>query len=114
MRPQRLAQMATLRRPYLYAALRAGITGTSTAIDDDTRRFLEACAAGGSRVLGGFGIRSAVQARALAPLVHAVVVGSLFVETVNGCLATGGGSTGRRDQAIREALRDRAAELTAE
>jgi tryptophan synthase alpha chain len=113
MRPERLARMAALGRPYLYAALRAGITGTHTAIDEGTRTFLAACAGGGARVLGGFGVRSAAQARALAPLVHAVVVGSLFVETIDAAVAASPGAAEKRDRAIYRALKDRAAELTA-
>ncbi len=113
MRPERLARMAALGRPYLYAALRAGITGTHTAIDEGTRSFLASCAASGARVLGGFGVRSAAQARALAPLVHAVVVGSLFVETIDAAVAASPGGAEKRDRAIYRALKDRAAELTA-
>jgi len=81
--------LAELRRPYVYAALRAGITGTSTVIDEDTLAFLTTL--GGStsqestkstRILGGFGIRSGIQARAIESRVYAVVAGSVFVDCI--------------------------------
>jgi len=116
MRPGRLAMMADLRRPYLYAALRAGITGTSTVVDDGTRSFLAACAAGSSKVLGGFGIRTGEQARAVAPYVHAVVAGSVFVDAIRAVLerdAQGAyGSRDARDEAIRTTTKTVAAGLT--
>lgn len=107
MRPERLAAMSALGRPYLYAALRSGITGASTVVDDATRTFLTACAKGGSRVLGGFGIRSGGQARAVAPYVHAVVAGSVFVDAIRAVVERDGqgGFVNRnaRDEAIRAA-----------
>ena len=107
MRPERLAAMAGLRRPYLYAALRAGITGAATTVGDDTKTFLSAAGAGGSKVLGGFGIRTGAQARAVAPYVHAVVAGSVFVDAIVRAAEaerTGAGSDAR-DERIREATR---------
>lgn len=106
MRPDRLSAMADLGRPYLYAALRAGITGAATTVGEDTKRFLSAAGAGGSKVLGGFGIRTGEQARAVAPYVHAVVAGSVFVDAIGRAAAeaerTGAGSAARNGQ-IREA-----------
>lgn len=82
MSPARLDQLARAGFPYIYAALRTGITGTDTTIDDSTRRFLEAVAAGGSKIYGGFGISSGSQARALADQVEAIVAGSVFVRLI--------------------------------
>ncbi len=104
MRAERLAHMAALGRPYLYAALRTGITGKSTTIDEETLRFLGACSAGGSRVLGGFGIRSHAQALAVRSLVHAVVVGSAFVEVISHANELYHNSPRARDEAIRTNL----------
>jgi tryptophan synthase alpha chain len=104
MRAERLAHMAALGRPYLYAALRTGITGKSTCIDEETLRFLLACSAGGSRVLGGFGIRAHAQARAVARVVHAVVVGSAFVEVISHANELYHNSPHARDEAIRTNL----------
>lgn len=117
MRPERLAAMAALGRPYLYAALRAGITGTSTVVDDATRSFLSACAGGGAEVLGGFGIRSGGQARAVAPYVHAVVAGSVFVDAIRAVVLRDaqGAFKNReaRDEAIRAATMETASMIAA-
>ncbi len=83
MKPARLSAMLALARPYIYAALRTGITGAATEINDDTKRFLSAVSKGESKIFGGFGIRSGMQARAVAPYVHAVVAGSVFVEAIS-------------------------------
>lgn len=120
MRKERLAAMAGLGRPWLYAALRAGITGQATEVGEDTRSFLKAASAGGSRVLGGFGIRSGAQARLVSPYVHAVVAGSVFVDAISAAVEAQHaartpeypGSPRVRDEAIRRAVRDRAAEIT--
>ncbi|HSV57125.1 MAG TPA: tryptophan synthase subunit alpha [Magnetospirillaceae bacterium] len=120
MRKERLERMAGLGRPYLYAALRTGTTGRATEIGKETRDFLAACASGGSKVFGGFGVRSGAQARLLAGSVHAVAAGSVFVDAVSVVLAafssgSGGvqaGSSKDRDEAIRLSVRQKTLELT--
>ena len=82
MTAERIAKLVALGRPYVYAALRAGITGAATEIDEGTLSFLGAVSAGGTKVLGGFGIRTGGQAKELAPHVHAVVAGSVFVDLI--------------------------------
>ena len=79
---RRLERILTEGSPYLYASLRTGITGTATDekgaapfLEDLRRRT-------GAKILGGFGIRTRDQIRALSPLVHALVVGSFFVEKI--------------------------------
>jgi tryptophan synthase alpha chain len=112
MRNERLASMAKLGRPYLYAALRAGITGAATTIGDDTKAFLSAAGKGGSKVLGGFGIRTGAQARAVAPYVHAVVAGSVFVDAVSAAVAAAADTpAAQRDERIRAAVRDIARDI---
>ena len=107
MRAQRLASMAGLGRQYLYAALRAGVTGSATEIGEETKAFLLAAGAGGARILGGFGIRTGDQARMVAPYVHAVVAGSVFVELIARIAEETPGST----EALYQAVREKAAEL---
>jgi tryptophan synthase alpha chain len=82
MKPERLATMVSLGREFLYAALRSGITGSSTEIGKETKDFLDAAASGGAKVLGGFGIRTRDQAEIVAPHVHAIVAGSVFVDAI--------------------------------
>jgi len=78
---RRFQELNALNRPYVYAALRSGITGAKTSIDEKTISFLQAVDPK-ARILGGFGIRSGDQSRALAPHVHAVVAGSVFVDLI--------------------------------
>lgn len=82
MADERLAKLANAGFPYIYAALRAGITGTETTIDKSTLDFLEKVSAGGSKVYGGFGISTGAQSKALASSVEAIVAGSVFVRTI--------------------------------
>ena len=82
MAPDRLAQLAGAGFPFIYAALRAGITGSDTIVDGQTLSFLQAVGAGGSKVYVGFGISTGTQARALASSVEAIVAGSVFVRTI--------------------------------
>jgi tryptophan synthase alpha subunit len=55
-------------------------------------------------VLAGFGVRSREQVLALAPRVHAVVVGSRFVEAVGSAAGRPGGGPGAVRQAARQAV----------
>lgn len=82
MTAERLSKLAHAGFPYIYAALRAGITGQKTVIGQDTLDFLKAVSAGGSKVFGGFGIATGEQAKTLSPYVAAVVAGSVFVRII--------------------------------
>ena len=82
MAPERLEKLANAGFPYIYAALRTGITGTNTTIDEATLEFLKKVSAGGSKVYGGFGISTGEQAKALASSVEAIVAGSVFVRLI--------------------------------
>ncbi len=104
MASERLSVLAHLGRPYVYAALRAGITGSQTVIDESTKDFLRAAGAGGAKILGGFGIRNGEQSATLAPLVHAVVAGSVFVDLIRE-------NAPRGADAVRSAVEAKAAEL---
>ncbi len=82
MSAERLSKLAKAGFAHIYAALRAGITGSKTQIDERTIAFLNAVAAGGSKVYGGFGITTGEQAQALASSVEAIVAGSVFVRLI--------------------------------
>ena len=114
MTDSRVAALGALGRPYVYAALRAGITGASTAIDGATLAFIERISAGTARtdgnlprtrVLGGFGIRTGEQSKALKDAVYAVVAGSAFVDAI-------GESAPRGEGAVHSAVLAKARELT--
>ena len=83
MSEERLEKMANAGFPYIYAALRVGITGSETKIDEKTLSFLKKVGQGGSKVYGGFGISNGEQAKALAASVEAIVAGSVFVRIIS-------------------------------
>ena len=82
MAEDRLKKLSSYGFPYIYASLRTGITGTDTNIDKDTLSFIQKVGANGSKVYGGFGIRSGEQSAKIAPYVDAVVAGSVFVRII--------------------------------
>lgn len=104
MSPERLSKLANAGFPYIYAALRTGITGTNTKIDDNTLQFLKAVGEGGSKIYGGFGISNGEQARALADSVEAIVAGSVFVRLIT--------ENQNNPDALYKAVRAKAQELT--
>ena len=104
MSPERLSKLAHAGFPYIYAALRIGITGTNTKIDENTLQFLNKVSEGGSKVYGGFGISNGEQAKALADSVEAIVAGSVFVRLI---------TENQNDKdALYKAVRSKAEELT--
>lgn len=106
---ERLAKLTGSGLEYIYVALRAGITGAKTVITDEMLGFIGKVSSGGAKVLGGFGITSGEQAGQLAPHVHAVVAGSVFVNII-----TGGYDPADEDASARRIsaeLREKAAEL---
>lgn len=101
---ERLEKLSKAGFPYIYAALRTGITGTDTKIDEATLNFLNKVSEGGSKVYGGFGISNGIQSQALADSVEAVVAGSVFVRLI----------TENKDdkEKLFEAVKDKAKEIT--
>lgn len=104
MSKERLKKLATAGFPYIYAALRTGITGTDTSIDQSTLDFLKAVGEGNSKIYGGFGISNGEQSKKLADYVEAIVAGSVFVRII----------TENQDnpEKLFEAVRAKALELT--
>lgn len=103
MSPERLEKMAKAGFPYIYAALRTGITGTQTSVDQATLDFIKKVGAGGSRVYGGFGISSGEQSALLGDKVEAVVAGSVFVRLIT--------EYQKDPDALYKAVRAKAAEI---
>jgi tryptophan synthase alpha chain len=107
-RQQRLEKVGETGGRYLYAALRRGITGEFTEIGADNLSFLGRLARPGRRVLAGFGVSARAQVQALAPHVHAVVVGSVFIRDVREAADGGAKADG-----IRRVVQARMRELAA-
>lgn len=83
MSEERLQKMANAGFKYIYAALRTGITGIKTVIDESTIEFLKKVSSGGSEIYGGFGISTGGQSKALGDKVSAIVAGSVFVRIIS-------------------------------
>jgi len=100
MREERLARIASLEPEWVYATIRSGTTGSFTRIDPASLSFLETIGAFSAgrpvKVLGGFGVSTREQVKALGPHAHAVVVGSAFVREI--------GKGSNSYQAVREKM----------
>ena len=88
MSDERMQKMLDCGFTTIYAALRAGITGTDTKIDQGTVDFLKRLqkpnkAGITPKIYGGFGINGKAQADAIAPYVEGVVAGSVFVRLID-------------------------------
>lgn len=102
MSKERLEKLANAGFKYIYAALRAGITGTNTTIDQSTLNFISNVSKGGSKVYGGFGISNGEQSESLASSVEAVVAGSVFVRLIT----KNAGDQGKLAQAVESKARE--------
>ena len=105
--PERLQELLALTPEWIYTALRSGITGAYTELDETNLSLLDTLKPKDAKVMAGFGIKSPEQVRLLAPHCDAVVVGSAIVRAVTEARKEGG--------SVREAARDtvrRLSELT--
>ena len=99
--PARLQAIGDLKPEYIYTALRLGITGSRTQLDDKTIRYLDRVKALGAKVVAGFGVRTREQMLALAGHADAAAVGSFFLERLN-AMPAGGDVEGTLGAAVRE------------
>jgi len=78
----RLKEIIGLQQKWIYTALRSGITGTYTTLDETNLTLLDRLKSSESKIMAGFGIKTAEQVRILKPHCDAVVAGSVFVQAV--------------------------------
>jgi tryptophan synthase alpha chain len=78
----RFQTILSLSPRYVYTTLRKGITGAYTQVGTHSISYLKRIKTSGPKIFAGFGISTKEQVRALAPFVHAVVVGSAFIEAI--------------------------------
>ncbi len=76
---ERLKELMDLEEPWVYTALRSGITGQYTTIEDKSLELLEKIKPSASKVMAGFGISEPDQVKLLEKHCDAVVAGSVFV-----------------------------------
>ena len=103
MSKERLKKMTNAGFPYIYAALRTGITGTDTVIEKSTLEFLQKVSAGGSKIYGGFGISNGEQSKVLCNYVDGIVAGSVFVRIIT--------ENQNDDSALYQKVKEKAQEL---
>ncbi len=94
---ERRERIARERPEWIYAALRAGITGGETALSPQTISYLEGLRRIGSRVVAGFGLRRREQLHQLERYIDCAVAGSYFVEAAG----EGPAEARRRAEALR-------------
>lgn len=80
---KRVNEILASQPEYIYAVLRKGITGESTAITERNITFLKQLSGKEVRIFGGFGINSREQVKALAPHLYASVAGTVFVKKID-------------------------------
>jgi tryptophan synthase alpha chain len=78
----RLRMILSNDMEYVYATLRKGITGSFTEVHDSQLGFLKRVRSHRKKVLAGFGISERNQVEAIAPYIHAAVVGTGLVKAV--------------------------------
>lgn len=79
---ERLSEIQAARPPRIYAALRAGITGSKTVIDPSSLEFLSRVGSSGAQVMAGFGISAREQVLALRGHADVAIVGSHITRTI--------------------------------
>ncbi len=81
-REERLSAICARGGGYIYAGLRTGITGRITTIGEQNLSFLRRIHAYEKKILAGFGVATPEQVKLLAPNVHAVVVGTALIRSI--------------------------------
>jgi tryptophan synthase alpha chain len=89
MTEERIQEVSAWKSPYLYTAIRVGITGTHTAISNEIVAFLKRMRSGGSQVMAGFGIDNREQIKVLSPYADWLVVGSAIVRKTEEAKSSG-------------------------
>lgn len=88
--------------PFLYAVLRAGVTGRRTELSDEHLRFLgTAHSVTGKYVAAGFGIREKSQVEMLAQAAHCAIVGSAITDIIEREYSAGNEPSGAVHRFIR-------------
>lgn len=80
MTKERLEFIKKLKPEYVYTALRVGVTGKATDLDEATLAYLDDVSAIGAKIIAGFGVRTKEQMRMLSGKAYASAVGSYFLE----------------------------------
>lgn len=101
---ERLESIAAEKPEYMYCALRSGITGDATQLDEENIGFLRRLRDIGRVVMAGFGIQSREQVTALASHADVAIAGSVFVREIQRLLR-------ESPEELYDGVRKKAAEL---
>jgi tryptophan synthase alpha chain len=101
--PDRLEEILSLKQKWIYSALRSGITGSYTTLDETNISLLDRLKKTESKIMAGFGIKTAEQVKTLAPHCDAVVAGSVFVNAVT--------VAHKKGESVKEAVKETIKEL---
>ncbi len=85
----RIHEILALKSPFLYAAIRVGITGNRSKLDRGVIEFLTGLRQPGTTLMAGFGITAHEQAAELQRYADVSIVGSELVRTVSEADKTG-------------------------
>lgn len=80
--PARLEEILAVKSPFLYAAIRTGITGVRSSIDGSVEAFLGRLRSPNRTLIAGFGISDYSQAAQLQRHADVLVVGTALVRAV--------------------------------
>ncbi|MCD8351006.1 MAG: tryptophan synthase subunit alpha [Planctomycetaceae bacterium] len=80
---ERLKMIGDMKPEYIYTALRLGITGSDTSLDEAAMRYLDKVRKTGSKIIGGFGVRSREMMTALEGHADIAAVGSHFLKILD-------------------------------
>ncbi len=78
----RLSEIMAEKPEWVYLALRSGITGSYTTLDEENLGFLARLRKYGVKIMAGFGIRTPEQVETLRPYCEAAIAGSFIVNRV--------------------------------
>lgn len=103
---ERLSEIMAEKPEWVYLALRSGITGSYTELDDVNLGFLDRLQKYDCRIMAGFGIRTAEQVKMLEPHCDAAIAGTFIVNRINQ-----GWTEGKDGSIIKKAAADAVREL---
>ena len=98
---ERLDEIMSENPEWVYLALRSGITGSYTELDDVNLGFLDRLGKYEAKIMAGFGIRTPEQVRTLKPHCDAAIAGSFIVNRL-----TEASTSGKDGSIIYEAAAD--------
>ena len=87
----RLAEIMAENPGWVYLALRSGITGSYTDLDEENLGFLDRLKKFDCRIMAGFGIRTPEQVKTLEPHADAAIAGTFIVNRISESWNTGSG-----------------------